>query len=250
MFITTGFIPTTQTRDICDSTQPCTSNQNCTGQITPLGEILSVCDTDTGFCNIDGWCPLEVDTGSTIVNGVENFTVFFRTSIQYDSFGVSVSEPATPIPGVSLFSVNNILGDINITECGNKGCMIAITIDWTCNLNNGPCTSALSFIPLAGGFNFRKVNYNVGQTTRDLEKLYGVRLIIRIIGTGARFSFFRIIITIGASAAMFTVATLITDVLLKIIFSGTDVYQRKKWQAMHLSKQEGEEVYEIQNQDN
>jgi len=64
---------------------------------------------------------------------------------------------------------------------------------------------------------------------RNLYKLYGVRMVIRIVGQGNRFSFFQTIITVGSSAALFSVATIIVDLLLTTIWAKKSDYENKKY---------------------
>jgi len=239
MFLTTGFIRTIQNRGVCDSTTTCTTSADCKPSLTPLGEELPDCG-ESGLCQIQGWCPLEADTVSNIVPiyAVETVTVFIRTSVNYELFNVFNADPADPIKGVNLFSVQDIIGSRNISDCTTSGCIVAVQVDWTCNMNNGPCGPHISFSSVTGGFNFRRVTNVVGQNSRELDKLYGVRLLMKIVGTGGRFSFFQIVITAGAGAAFFTLATVITDVVLLLFYKNDPAYKDKKWQHMDFKKGE------------
>jgi len=231
LFLTAGFIKTLQTRDICDSTVKCNTSADCKASLTATGEILPDCDTTKGYCRIQGWCPLETDKTSAILplTGVETVTVFMRSSVNYESFEVSLSDPADPIANVNLFTIQQIIGNRNISDCATSGCIVAVQVDWTCNFNIETCGPKISFVPVTGGFNFRKVNYDLGQVNRELEKLYGIRLIMSITGQGGRFSVFQIVITAGAGAAFITLATLITDVILLFLFKQEDAFTRKKY---------------------
>jgi len=236
MFLTAGLVTTVQTRSTCDSTIPCTTDSDCTPALTSNGEILNNCDTNTGLCQIKGWCPLEDDSSANIqvLTGVEEVTVFIRTSVRYDTFDVYQADPTDPIKDLNLFTVQQIIGNRNISECALSGCIVAVQIDWSCNLNKGPCQPKINFQPVTGGFNFRKVNYDVGSTSRELDKLFGVRLLMSVVGTGARFSIFQTFITIGAGAAFITLATVITDLVLLFLFREQANFSDKKWSQLRL----------------
>jgi len=231
LFLTAGFIKTEQQRDICDSTIKCNTSADCEPALTALGEILGDCDTSTGYCSLQGWCPLENDKTSAIMSltGVETVTVFMRSSVNYELFDVSLSDPADPIKSVNLFTIQQIIGNRNISDCATSGCIVAVQVDWTCNFNIETCGPKISFSEITGGFNFRKVNYELGLVSRELEKLYGIRMVMRITGQGGRFSIFQTVITAGSGAAFIALSTLITDFILLFLFNREDSFTRKKY---------------------
>jgi len=242
MFITTGFIMTIQQQGQCNSAIACTSVGDCIPTLTSTGQILADCNTTEGFCQMFGWCPLALDTTAAIVQiqDVENVTVFMRSSVKYESFNVYANDPSDPLLGVNLFTLSDIISPRNISDCSTSGCIVAVQIDWTCNLNQGSCGPLISFLPITGGFNFRDTNYDIGQDTRELEKLYGVRLLMKITGTGGRFSFFQAVITIGSGAAFLTLATVITDLTL-IYCCGGESVNKKKWNHLKFNTSKNNE---------
>jgi len=67
------------------------------------------------------------------------------------------------------------------------------------------------------GENFRRTReyYDSGGVlTRDLIKLYGIRLLIKPQGVGAKFNFSTLIVTIGSGLALLSIATLVSDYTL------------------------------------
>jgi len=236
MFLTNGFVRTIQQPGVCSSHTKCNTSDQCTPKPTSDGEILGTCNQD-GYCDVKGWCPLEDDSKGliTVVSNVETFTVFMRSSVKYETFGVTVADPTDPLLGTNLFTLQQIIGSRNISECATDGCIVAVQVDWTCNLNKGPCSPRLSFKTVSGGFNFRKVHYQLGHASRELDKLYGVRLLMKITGLGGRFSIFQTVITIGSGAAFITLATLLTDLVLYLCMKDEESYQDKKWQHMVLT---------------
>jgi len=244
LFVTAGLVRTLQQRDKCSSSIPCTTDTNCKLSLTTNGQLLDSCNTTSGYCIIQGWCPLENDTINNInvLSAVESITVFMRSSVKYDTFGVYEADPAVPIQDVNLFTLQQIIGSRNIKECAQYGCIVSGQVDWTCNMNIETCKPRITFIQVSGGFNFRTANYDLGHTARELSKLYGVRLLLQVTGTGGRFSIFQTVITIGAGAAFITLATVITDLLLLFFFSSEESFADKKYSHIDGSRKSDEEL--------
>jgi len=237
LFITTAFIETQQTRGNCTSnTNKCKENSDCVKQLTPDGGILPSCNITAGYCYLSGWCPLEMDDNlnyTSIINGLESVTVFMRSSVSYDLFGIEVADPTDPTP-YNLYNLTDMLGDTTIPACTTSGCIISINIDWTCDLDVMGCTPQFTFKNVPGGFNYREVIYSQDLNSRTLLKLYGLRFLMKIVGVGGKFSFFQMVITIGSSAAFLTVATVVTDLILVIIFQNKKRFTYTKWAHFQL----------------
>jgi len=232
IFIITAMLVTNQQSDtVCTAydTYNCTKDEDCQPGLTSIGEILPSCNLTSGYCLLRGWCPLENDTteAKTVLQGLESVTLFVRSSVVYDRFNVQVSDAVTPVPGINLFSLKDMLDGFTIQNCSLEGCIVRIEIDWTCDLDQGNCTPKFVFRRSPDGFNYRNVVYDNKQNQRELSKLYGIRFLISITGIGARFSFFQTVITLGSGAAFFTLATVITDVLLLITFRGSELVSKK-----------------------
>jgi len=256
MFILTSYIATTQSRGICNSnTNKCKNDSDCpNNQYTPNGIILPQCNTTAGYCLARGWCPWEDDNDPSATVTIEGlntseWTIFLRSSVNYFLFDVEEAEPTNPVTGQDLFVLSNMLGGGNLyTDC-LEGCIVNVDIDWTCNLDQGTCTPVTTFTLTPGGFNYRTVQYSFDQSQRLLQKLYGVRFLTQITGQGGRFSFFRMIITIGSGAAFFTLATVITDFVLLIIFrSDETMFSKKKYAHFGLKESTNEEQLDYSNQ--
>jgi len=253
MFILTSYIKTYQTRGICESTNKCKVDSDCTYGPTSNGIILANCST-TGFCMAQGWCPWEDDNDPSATVTIEGlntsvWTIFLRSSVNYFLFDVELAEPTNPITGQDLFVLEDMLGGGDIYADCLSGCIVNVDIDWTCNLDQGKCVPVTTFTLTPGGYNYRSVQYTFDQTGRLLQKLYGVRFLIQISGQGGRFSFFRMIITIGAGAAFFTLATVITDFVLMVIFrSDQSMFSKKKYAHFGLKDSTNEEQLDYTNQ--
>jgi len=177
---------------------------------------------------------LEDDSSSNtiILEGLDNSTIFLRSSVNYFAFNIIKADGSQPVSGKDLFFLKDMLGGTNISDC-ISGCVITVSIDWTCDLDKSDCTPKTSFqLTPPIGFNYRTVIYSSGQQERELLKLYGIRFLVQIIGQGGRFSFFRMVITIGAGAALFALATVIVDILLLLLYK--TLYTNKKYAHFDL----------------
>jgi hypothetical protein len=238
LFITTAFVHTLQTREACLSDINCTVPSDCLNAVSDFGQMVFPPNCTNNTCVMNGWCPLEVDNNRTIqyLQSLDNISIFLRSSVNYNSFGVIKNDSALPIKGQNLFYLPQLAQNYQ-TVCA-IGCIIATEIDWTCNLDQANCAPAISFRLLPGGFNYRLATYSADQMQRNLYKLYGVRMIIRIVGQGNRFSFFQMVITLGSSAALFSVATIIVDLLLATLWAKKSDYDTKKYDHL-FSLQQG-----------
>jgi len=238
LFITTAFISTTQSRGNCSSTIKCSLDGNCTNTaLETNGALLPICDS-SGHCLMNGWCPLENDTITNDITmiGWENFTVFVRSSVLYEKFGIFRSDPSNPVPGRNLFTVRYMLGNTPPASCSLTGCIISGDVDWTCDLDkeDSTCQPRISFTTIPGTFNFR-YKAEETETERALRKVYGIRVLLRVKGEGGKFSFFQMVITIGASAAFLGVCTVLVDLLM--LFVSDSKYYTKKFEIFEKSNE-------------
>ncbi|CAL9701098.1 unnamed protein product [Knipowitschia caucasica] len=85
-----GFCPESEDKYRCLSDSSCkagkpASNGILTGNCVPW-------DGENKTCEIQGWCPAEVDTVETIpMPQVENFTIFIKNSIRFPTFNYTKS---------------------------------------------------------------------------------------------------------------------------------------------------------------
>eukprot|EP01126_Amoeba_proteus_P037824 TRINITY_DN3919_c0_g1_i4.p1 TRINITY_DN3919_c0_g1~~TRINITY_DN3919_c0_g1_i4.p1 ORF type:complete len:293 (-),score=41.78 TRINITY_DN3919_c0_g1_i4:382-1260(-) len=202
VFITTSSSSTVQHRGSCpdmgDSGKQCTENDDCPiGTPTNNGFFTGSCDPSTKYCVIRGWCPTE-NSNSTVLSysGISNWTVFFRSQINYTIFGLQQNNSDRAELGYNIFSVQYMLGTSSDPSIFDTGAIIKTTIDWSCDLNYGICPPTFHFQRvdnLGGhhnstnssiGFNFRNIfyfNHNLNLSTpptqiwtnRVMTKYYG-----------------------------------------------------------------------------
>jgi len=248
-FLATSFRETNQDRSQCiDFTAPtCLTNADClAGNATDNGFRTGYCNVTTtpGYCVINGWCPVENDLSPIItVSGLENFTIFIRSSISYTNFNVKYNNADRVALDYNLFTVQSILtsAGTNLSAVLDIGAVIGVQIDWTCNLDNQACSPVHRFTVFnAGsgsqGFNFRTVLYSSGNlSSRLLIKYYGLRFIFVILGTGARFDFAATVVTVGSALTFLTVATLLTDFILQYLHPRKRVLNEAKREFLDLN---------------
>lgn len=131
-------------------------------------------------------------------------------------------------------------------QIATKGAILLVDIDWTCNFDYDidDCIPTFTFERVdndgdgivSEGFNFRTVVYENSSTTRELKKLYGVRITFTSSGRGGRFSFVALTVTLGAGIAYLGVAKLITDLILSNWMKHTDKYRHAKYLRVHQKK--------------
>ncbi|NXB39478.1 P2RX3 protein, partial [Eulacestoma nigropectus] len=80
----------------CRELSPGTSNGMLTGRCIPYNETLHTCE-------IQGWCPPEVDTVDVpVMLEAENFTLLIKNSIRFPLFGFEKTNLPAPGSGVEL----------------------------------------------------------------------------------------------------------------------------------------------------
>jgi len=119
-----------------------------------------------------------------------------------------------------------------------NGAVLLAQIRYQCDLNQdeSQCTPTWNVYRIdrgnvgKPGFNYRYFTYgslttgNVTDDWRDLYKVYGVRLVCYVSGTGGKFDVATLFVTIGAGIGLLSVATLVTDLVMKRCTADKEVY--------------------------
>jgi len=252
-FLTTSNIITpNQTRGLCSGVQNCTFDNDCEDNLydsDSQGIFTGVCDVSTHFCQLYGWCPLEIDSDPQVMNNIGNFTVFVKIDIEFPAFDVSRTNTIdrdnsnAPIIGYNLFTIDQILGNAtngnltNYKSIAQTGAIILMTSSWNCDLDYdvSKCNPSYKFKridneldSISPGYNFRTVDYNVVGDFRMLRKLYGVRVVFVTEGSAGKFSFAALTVTFGAGIAYLGIASFITDIVLERFLTKSDKYEALK----------------------
>jgi hypothetical protein len=257
-FITTNFMRTMeQTRDVCDSTDLCHSNADCQGpsKNQDSGGIRTGNCTSDGYCQVHAWCPVEpIASGRDTFNflrGVEDFTTFFRVSVNFPLARLRTDSGSQLIHGVNLFSAKDILAlaHVSFESVQQLGALIAISYDWDCNLDKAinKCKPNVTYTRLddptsafSTGFNYRYADHYMirNQTTkefkeyRNLFKVYGLRYVLLVSGQGRKFDIKNLATNLGSGLAMLSIAAVVADILLVYILPKRALYKQVKVKEM------------------
>uniref|UniRef100_A0A8C2UQU9 P2X purinoceptor n=1 Tax=Chinchilla lanigera TaxID=34839 RepID=A0A8C2UQU9_CHILA len=218
-------------------------------------------------CEVQGWCPTEVDTVERpIMAEAENFTIFIKNSIRFPLFNF---EKGNLLPNLTENDVKTCrfhparapfcpilrVGDVvrfagqDFAKLARTGGVLGIKIGWVCDLDKAweQCIPKYSFTRLDGvserssvspGYNFRFAKYykmENGSEYRTLMKAFGIRFDVLVYGNAGKFN---IIPTIISSVAAFTsvgVGTVLCDIILLNFLKGADQYKAKKFEEVNES---------------
>ncbi|KAF6333841.1 purinergic receptor P2X 3 [Rhinolophus ferrumequinum] len=247
----------------------CVSDRQCGPERFPGGGLLtgrcvnysSVLRT----CEIQGWCPTEVDTVEMpVMTEAENFTIFIKNSIRFPLFNFekgNLLPNLTPAdlktcrfhPDKAPFCPILRVGDVvkfagqDFAKLASTGGVLGIKIGWVCDLDKpwDQCIPKYSFTRLdsvsekssvSPGYNFRFAKYykmENGSEYRTLLKAFGIRFDVLVYGNAGKFN---IIPTIISSVAAFTsvgVGTVLCDIILLNFLKGADQYKAKKFEEVN-----------------
>ncbi|XP_048217664.1 P2X purinoceptor 3 isoform X2 [Perognathus longimembris pacificus] len=254
VIITKMIVTENQMQGFCPESEEkyhCVSDSQCGPDRFPSGGILtgrcvnysSVLRT----CEIQGWCPTEVDTVEMpVMMEAENFTIFIKNSIRFPLFNF---EKGNLLPNLTA-------GDMRTCRFHPekapfcpilRGGVLGIKIGWVCDLDKAwdQCIPKYSFTRLdsvsekssvSPGYNFRFAKYykmENGTEYRTLLKAFGIRFDVLVYGNAGKFN---IIPTIISSVAAFTsvgVGTVLCDIILLNFLKGADQYKARKFEEVN-----------------
>ncbi|CAJ1053392.1 hypothetical protein L3Q82_019256%2C partial [Xyrichtys novacula] len=209
-----GYCPESETKYNCTHDSDCTKFLNKPGSNgIPTGRCVHF-NSSLMMCEIQGWCPAEIDTITTSpMMEVENFTIFIKNSIRFPTFNYTKGNflptiTDSYIKKCNFDLVNNTycpifrVGDVvryaqqNFNILANKGGVIGIKIGWICDLDKSDdeCNPSYSFTRLdamsqknavSPGYNFRFAKYyktENGTDYRTLVKAYAIRFDVLVNG--------------------------------------------------------------------
>eukprot|EP01012_Entosiphon_sulcatum_P027769 TRINITY_DN33509_c0_g1_i1.p1 TRINITY_DN33509_c0_g1~~TRINITY_DN33509_c0_g1_i1.p1 ORF type:complete len:383 (-),score=47.17 TRINITY_DN33509_c0_g1_i1:8-1156(-) len=240
----------------------CTLNPTCT---TPDYLDSGHCNEATGLCEFYQWCHDEVDNakpGNPIthvhyLDGIQNFTIWFKASIRFDQLGegdrvffstIHDSQPITPAQDpqkANLYTVEQLLSKLPSSQRQHiyeTGAILRVIVNWNCNIDNGACDLSYDLVRLddpnvGSGFNFRtSMAYtNATGTHRDLYKFIGLRFFVDSTGKGYKVSIAQIILNIASGVALFGVATVLVDFLALRVFKQRELFKHYKVQEVEAN---------------
>lgn len=259
-----GFCPESELKYICDSDESkCKAGKTASNGIQ-TGRCIQMEGRSNKSCEIQGWCPAEVDTIKTIpMPQVEDFTIFIKNSIRFPTFNYTKgnflsSITQSYISKCNYDMVNNTycpifrVGDVvkyahqNFTNLANKGGVIGIKISWMCDLDKADdqCNPSYSFTRLdamseknavSPGYNFRFAKYfkmDNGTDYRTLIKAYAIRFDVLVNGNAGKFDMIPTLINMVAAFTSVGVGTVLCDIILLNFLKGAEQYKAKKFEEV------------------
>ncbi|XP_058861798.1 P2X purinoceptor 4-like isoform X2 [Acipenser ruthenus] len=255
--VTNAVVTKNQTQGNClegpDSGTICRSNEDCTKEYTnqksngdPTGQCVEF-NSSVKTCEVFAWCPIEGMRNASkpaVLESAENFTVFIKNNIGFINFNYTKRNILMDMnetylkqcmfnrktdPYCPIFRLGNIVQEAgeNFTEMAVKGGVIAIQINWECDLDwlLHKCVPEYSFRrldekndkkTLFPGFSFRFARYykQNGVEERTLFKVYGIRFDVMVTGKAGKFSLIKLITYIGSTLAYFGMTIIVVDFLL------------------------------------
>uniref|UniRef100_A0A8C3J5U3 Purinergic receptor P2X 7 n=1 Tax=Calidris pygmaea TaxID=425635 RepID=A0A8C3J5U3_9CHAR len=159
-------------------------------------------------CEVEAWCPvqpMENPPEPAVLRSSEDFTVLIKNNINFPKFNCtelnipqdfnnSCTYNKTTSPLCPIFRLGDIVQEANqkFSEMAVKGGIIAIRINWDCNLDSWfyDCSPKYSFNRLDDketmpGLHFRYARYYKlphGEEQRTLFKVYGIRFDVLVFG--------------------------------------------------------------------
>ncbi|XP_077177075.1 P2X purinoceptor 3 isoform X1 [Paroedura picta] len=258
-----GICPENEKSYVCESDNECKRPVPTTGG----GILTGLCvnyNTTIRTCQIQGWCPAEVDTKQVpVMLEAENFTLFIKNSVRFPLFNF---EKGNLLPNLTTEDIRNCrfdpekqpfcpilrLGDIvkfakqDFAKLAATGGIIGIKIGWVCDLDHSwdHCVPKYSFTRLdsvseknsvSTGYNFRYAKYykhENGTEYRTLMKAYGIRFDVLVYGNAGKFNIIPTLINTVAAFTSVGVGTVLCDIILLNFLKGADQYKAKKFEEV------------------
>ncbi|XP_021411674.2 P2X purinoceptor 3 [Lonchura striata] len=239
----------------CRELSPATSNGVLTGRCVPYNTTLRTCE-------IQGWCPPEVDTVDVpVMLEAENFTLLIKNSVRFPLFGFEKTNLPPPGSGVELGRCRFHpqlqplcpilrLGDVarlagqDFPALAATGGVLGIKIGWVCDLDRAweRCLPHYSFTRLdslartpAPGYNFRHARYYRwpdGSQRRTLIKAFGIRFDVLVYGSAGKFGIVPTLINTVAAFTSIGVGTVLCDIILLNFLKGAEHYKARKFEEV------------------
>ncbi|XP_039562568.1 P2X purinoceptor 3 isoform X2 [Passer montanus] len=236
----------------CRELSPGTSNGLLTGRCVPYNATLRTCE-------IQGWCPPEVDTVDVpVMLEAENFTLLIKNSIRFPLFGFEKTNLPPPGSGAELGRCRFHpqlqplcpilrLGDVarlagqDFPALAATGGVLGIKIGWVCDLDRAweRCLPRYSFTRLdslartpAPGYNFRYYRWPDGSERRTLIKAFGIRFDVLVYGSAGKFGIVPTLINTVAAFTSIGVGTVLCDIILLNFLKGAEHYKARKFEEV------------------
>ncbi|EMP27906.1 P2X purinoceptor 3 [Chelonia mydas] len=221
-----GFCPESEVKYSCVSDSDCQRPVPTTGGGILTGRCVNY-NRSLWTCEIQGWCPAEVDTiQAPIMLEAENFTLFIKNSIRFPLFD---------------FEKGNLLP--NLTAQDIRTCRFhPVTQPFCPILRLGDIVrfAGQDFAKLAstGGILGIKIGYakyyrrENGTEYRTLMKAFGIRFDVLVYGNAGKFNIIPTLINTVAAFTSVGVGTVLCDIILLNFLKGAEQYKAKKFEEV------------------
>ncbi|XP_030417698.1 P2X purinoceptor 3 isoform X4 [Gopherus evgoodei] len=258
-----GFCPESEVKYSCVSDSDCQRPVPTTGGGILTGRCVNY-NRSLRTCEIQGWCPAEVDTvQAPIMLEAENFTLFIKNSIRFPLFDF---EKGNLLPNLTAQDIRTCrfhpvtqpfcpilrLGDIvrfagqDFSKLASTGGILGIKIGWVCDLDRSweHCVPSYTFTRLdsvseknnvSPGYNFRYAKYyrrENGTEYRTLMKAFGIRFDVLVYGNAGKFNIIPTLINTVAAFTSVGVGTVLCDIILLNFLKGAEQYKAKKFEEV------------------
>ncbi|XP_065259864.1 P2X purinoceptor 3 [Emys orbicularis] len=258
-----GFCPESEVKYSCASDSDCQRPVPTTGGGILTGQCVNY-NRSLRTCEIQGWCPAEVDTvQAPIMLEAENFTLFIKNSIRFPLFDF---EKGNLLPNLTAQDIQTCrfhpvtqpfcpilrLGDIvrfagqDFSKLASTGGILGIKIGWVCDLDRSweHCVPSYTFTRLdsvseknnvSPGYNFRYAKYyrrENGTEYRTLMKAFGIRFDVLVYGNAGKFNIIPTLINTVAAFTSVGVGTVLCDIILLNFLKGAEQYKAKKFEEV------------------
>ncbi|XP_071618361.1 P2X purinoceptor 3 isoform X2 [Heliangelus exortis] len=249
--VTKQILTENQAQGLCPEGDPryrCTADHHCQGMGTTTGSgvLTGRCvpfNRTLHTCEIQGWCPAEVDTVDVVrfpLFGFEKANLPPPGELGRCRFHPQ-HQPLCPI--LRLGDVARMAGQDFPTLAATGG-VLGIKIGWVCDLDRGGerCLPRYSFTRLDGlppataaGYNFRHARYyrwQDGTERRTLTKAFGIRFDVLVYGNAGKFSIVPTLINAVAAFTSIGVGTVLCDIILLNCLRGAKHYKARKFEEV------------------
>jgi len=260
VFIVTNVYSTPQQkRGICpgnDSSEKCDARKRCIpNAFYANGISTGDCDLNSGYCLLRTWCPVEnrdTRADSKQLYNIENWSIYIKIVGEFPQFHVQFDNlaPANSTKPLirykNLWYVSDILKELNIKyeDIVVNGIIISGKYEFHCNLDDSieKCDAQWKWTRLdstdvaSTGFNYRYIDtfhdYVNKVYSRTLNKVYGIRILINVVGTASKFDLITLVLTIGSGLGLLGVSKVICDLILIWLMPGAQTVRETKYKPV------------------
>ncbi|XP_055332992.1 P2X purinoceptor 4-like [Paramacrobiotus metropolitanus] len=229
------------------------------------GFLTGKCIVEDLSCEIDGWCPAEIDKPPEppLFLDAGKFTILVKNYVSFPDVDVkrrnileSISEDDLrncrydrhTDPYCPVFLLKDIvrLAQENFTEIARTGAILGFHINWECNLDyhERHCLPKYEFRRMdsaekvAEGWSFRHAHYWTspsGEPYRMLQKYYGIRINYKVQARAGKFDVVTCAMNVGSAVGLFGIATILCDFITMHV-SKNPLFRSRKVEKIRMDR--------------